>query len=437
MKVNSANLLATGAITANRVIETSFKMFEGIDTVCLNTISEKQQSIQNITMEKSAKNTVISSPTGLSFGALNPIVEKRARELGIIIGTMKPGEYNAITDVKGVKVGHVTKNFGEGPLVPGKGPARTGVTAIVPQEGDTWTSPLPAGGFVLNGCGDVTGMDWVTESGRIEVPILLTNTLCLGRVTDGLVSYMLKTHPEMGINDNVVTPVVGECDDSWLNDIRGRHITDDDVIKAIEDAKSGPVEEGAVGAGTGMISFGFKAGIGTSSRVLPSESGGYTVGVLVNSNTCYREDLVINGVPAGRELLDIDVNNNIPQGSIVITVATDAPLDSRQLSRLSKRAAMGLAKCGSYAGNGSGDFVIAFSTVNGKSQPQNNKPAPVEKFDDYQINPLFKAVEEATEEAVINSLLMAKTTIGRDDHKIEGIPINKLLDIMKKYNRLG
>ncbi|HEY9856735.1 MAG TPA: P1 family peptidase, partial [Stenomitos sp.] len=286
----------------------------------------------------------------------------RLRELGIALGQYPTGRWNAITDVAGVKVGQVTLNRGSGKLVPGKGPVRTGVTAIVPRD-DVWHKKVYANGFVLNGNGEMTGLSWINEAGWLETPIVLTDTLSVGKVSDAVVSWMIKRVPDMGIKDDVVLPVVAECDDSFLNDQQGRHVQASDVIQAIEGAKSGPVAEGAVGAGTGMVSYRFKGGIGTASRVLPKEAGGYTVGVLVNCNMGARTDLRIDGVPVGREISDLMPVRKPGEGSIIAVVATDAPVLPDQLQRLAKRAALGLARTGSTARHSSGDFMLAFSTA--------------------------------------------------------------------------
>ncbi|HNP31283.1 MAG TPA: P1 family peptidase, partial [Nitrospirales bacterium] len=306
------------------------------------------------------------------------------RDLGITIGRYSPGIMNAITDVQGVKVGHVTIYEGQGALQVGQGPVRTGVTVIIPRE-DVWHHKVPAGAFVLNGTGEMTGLAWVAEAGFLEYPIALTNTLNVPRVEDGVMSWMIHRYPEIGISDDTLTPIVAECDDSRLNDSQGRHVSPEDVIRALDTASTGPVTEGSVGAGTGMVSYQFKGGIGTASRVLPSEEGGYRVGVLVNANHGRRHELTISGVPVGQvyntnlatgstkepEKSTVAARGELPaefpqrrqdSGSIIIIIATDAPLDARQLSRLSRRATIGLARTGSISHHGSGDFILAFST---------------------------------------------------------------------------
>jgi D-aminopeptidase len=350
---------------------------------------------------------------------------QRAREMGIVIGRYQPGPLNAITDVAGVKVGQVTLNRGEGALEPGRGPVRTGVTVIVPRD-DVWHEKVPAGSFVLNGTGEMTGLAWVAESGFLEYPIALTSTLNVPRVANGVMSWMIKRYPEIGITDDTLTPVVAECDDSRLNDSQGRHVSEQDVMAALDAALDGPVAEGAVGAGTGMVSYGFKGGIGTSSRRLPKDEGGYTVGVLVNANHGRREDLVVAGVPVGRLYKGEEKASIGAEGSIIIVIATDAPLDSRQLGRLAKRAALGLARTGSTARHGSGDFMLAFSTGNTIPHYPADRTFTMTHLSDAHINPLLSATVEAAEEAILNALTMARTTVGRDGYRAEAISLTKL-----------
>jgi D-aminopeptidase len=361
---------------------------------------------------------------------------KRIRDLGIVIGILPPGRYNAITDVKGVKVGHVTINKGEGKLVPGQGPARTGVTAILPHGGDLWREKVPAATWVLNGTGEMTGSIWVNTQGALEVPVVLTNTMNVGTGMEGVVRYMLKHYPEIGITDDVVAPTVAECDDSFLNDARGLHVGAEDVVRAIEEARDGPVEEGAVGAGTGMTSYRFKGGIGTASRVLPRRDGGYTVGVLVNANMGTRRDLMVDGVPVGREIRELLPKEEPPEGSIIIIVATDAPLDHLKLQRLASKAAIGLARTGTISNHGSGDIFLAFST--GNRVPHYPEPITytLTVVADDHLDPIFRAAEEATEEAILNALTMATTTVGRDGNTAYALPLDRLVEVMKKYGRL-
>lgn len=361
----------------------------------------------------------------MSSAGLAEEMRQRARDLGIVVGRYQPGPLNAITDVAGVKVGHVTLIRGEGPLDPGRGPVRTGVTVIVPRD-DVWHRKVPAGAFVLNGTGEVTGLAWVLESGFLEYPIALTSTLNVPRVANGVISWMIRRYPEIGITDDTVTPVVAECDDSRLNDSQGRHVSEQDVIAALDGASAGPVAEGAVGAGTGMIAYGFKAGIGTSSRRLPPEEGGYTVGVLVNANHGRREELVVAGVPVGRLYGGEDRASLRPEGSIIVIIATDAPLDARQLGRLAKRAALGLARTGAVARHGSGDFMLAFSTANAIPHSPKERTFTMTLLSDTAINPLLTATVEATEEAILNALTMARTMVGRDGYRAEAISLTRL-----------
>jgi D-aminopeptidase len=363
----------------------------------------------------------------------------RARALGIVVGSYNPGPLNAITDVPGVTVGQTTRISGDGPLKPGVGPVRTGVTVVIPRE-DVWHKKVPAGSFVLNGTGEMTGLAWVSESGFLEYPIALTNTLNVPRVANGVMSWMIARYPEIGITDDTLTPVVAECDDGRLNDIQGRHVSEADVVQALDSASSGAVQEGTVGAGTGMVSYGFKGGIGTSSRRLPETEGGYTIGVLVNANHGRRPELVVGGVPVGRlyetaSPVAQDVSPGQSEGSIIVLIATDAPLDSRQLTRLAKRAALGLARTGSTARHGSGDFMLAFST--GNIIPHYPKEPTFQHIHlaDTHLNPLITATVEATEEAILNALTMATTVVGRDGHRIEAISLTRLRTVLDHYTK--
>jgi D-aminopeptidase len=349
---------------------------------------------------------------------------QRAADLGIKIGILNKGSFNSITDVEGVMVGQVTIQNDS---------VNTGVTAILPHGDNLFTNKVPAAIYVGNGFGKLAGITQVNELGNIETPIILTNTLNVSTAVSGVVSYILN----LPGNENVrsVNAVVGETNDGGLNDIRGRHVTESHVLEAISLAKTGPVDEGTVGAGTGTICFGFKGGIGTSSRVLPQTVGGYTVGVLVQTN--FGGVLEINGAPVGQELgkyyLQDAVDNN-PDGSCMIVVATDAPVTNRNLERIAKRAIFGIARTGGIASNGSGDYVIAFSTnkelrlVNDKS----NLRSFIE-LDNNAMSPLFLAAIEATEEAIVNSLLMA-TVIPNTN--IPELPTDKLMDILRKYGKV-
>jgi len=354
--------------------------------------------------------------------------ETNIRELGIKIGVLNTGPLNSITDVEGVKVGHQT-------LVEGTD-IRTGVTAILPHEGNIFQQKVPAAIYIGNGFGKLAGYSQVEELGNMETPIILTNTLSVPTAADALIDYTLKLKG----NENVrsVNPVVGETNDGYLNDIRGRHVKKQHVIQAMDNAVTGRVQQGNVGAGTGTVAFGFKGGIGTSSRKLPDNLGGYTVGVLVQTN--FGGVLEIAGVPVGKELNKYylsDTLNETPDGSCMIVVATDAPLHARNLKRLAKRAIMGLAKTGGIASNGSGDYVIAFSTAESlRVSYRSDKPTvEAELLRNSEMSPLFMAVIEATEEAIINSLFAAATLEGRDGHTVEALPVEKVIDILTEYGR--
>ena len=347
------------------------------------------------------------------------------RDYGIRIGVLQPGEWNAITDVPGVLVGQKT-------LVQGDD-VRTGVTAILPYAGNIFQDKVPAAVYVGNGFGKLTGTTQIAELGNIETPIVLTNTLSVPTAADALIDYTFSFPANADVMS--VNPVVGETNDGYLNDIRGRHVTKADVLDAIKSAKSGPLAQGDVGAGTGTVAFGFKGGIGTSSRKLPASLGGYTVGVLVQTN--FGGVLDIDGVPVGKLLHKYylsDTLNDSPDGSCMIVVATDAPLGSRNLERLAKRAILGLGKTGGIESNGSGDYAIAFSTSKDVRVAYESK-TPLQQMtvvrnDD--MSPLFMAAIEATEEAILNSLFHAETTTGRDHHRIEALPVDKVLRIMRQ-----
>jgi D-aminopeptidase len=356
----------------------------------------------------------------------------RARDLGVPFeGT--PGELNAITDVQGVEVGHTTLVEGEGKLAVGQGPVRTGVTAILPLGKSNSNTPVPAAVFSFNGNGEMTGSEWVEESGFLEGPVLLTNTHSVGVVRDAVVEWGTRKFPSTG---DFSLPVVGETWDGALNDINGFHVKKEDVIRALDGAKSGTVAEGNVGGGTGMRAFGFKAGIGTASRVVEKNGNGFCVGVLVQANLGRRENLVVAGVPVGREITDLQpVIHRDPEreGSILVVVATNAPLLPHQLKRLAKRAALGVARTGAVSANSSGDLFIAFSTA---------VPAIIEgrehwstlKNDD--LDPLFAATVEATEEAIINALVAARTMRGINDNTFYALPHDRLREVLGKYHRL-
>lgn len=363
----------------------------------------------------------------------------RARDLGIQVGILPPGPLNAITDVAGVKIGHATLIQGD--------TVRTGVTAILPHGGNLFKEKVPGAVFVGNAFGKLIGSTQVNELGEIETPVLLTSTLSTARVADALVTYMLNLKGNETVQS--VNPLVGETNDGYLNDIRSRPIAPDDVFAAINNAKDGPVEEGAVGAGTGTVAFGFKGGIGTSSRRLPAYLGGYTVGVLVQSN--FGGILSIAGVPVAKELGGHYLDNYLmqnrgaanrpsaaqnPDGSIMTVVATDAPLEHRNLSRLAARAMYGVARTGSSGSNGSGDFVIAFSTA-----PEVRIAAdaalyqPKTLLANNSMSPLFEAVIEATEEAIYNSMFQARDTTSRG-HTIKALPLEEVIALLKKHNAI-
>ncbi|KAA3437683.1 DmpA family aminopeptidase [Rufibacter hautae] len=352
---------------------------------------------------------------------------KRVREYGIKIGVLPTGKENAITDVAGVQVGQVTLNKGND--------IRTGVTVILPHAGNLFQEKVPAAVFVGNGFGKLAGTTQVMELGNLESPIILTNTLSVATAINGVISHTL----QQSGNDKVqsVNAVVGETNDGGLNDIRGRHVTEKHVLEAIQKARGGAVEEGNVGAGTGTICFGFKGGIGTSSRKLPASLGGYTVGVLVQTN--FGGVLQVAGAPVGEELEKFSFRQQILEkadGSCMIIVATDAPVDARNLERMAKRAMLGLGKTGGIASNGSGDYVIAFSANPNLRIPHEakEKTQTTALLRNDEMSPLFMATIEASEEAILNSLFKAETTIGKDKTKVEALPLDKILDILKKHH---
>lgn len=364
----------------------------------------------------------------------------RARALGVPFdGT--PGPLDAITDVAGVEVGFTTLISGNGKLVVGQGPVRTGVTAILPR-GKQSSDPVFAGWFTLNGNGEMTGTTWVEESGFLEGPVMITNTHSVGVVRDAVIAWRVAHGQPEQSEYWWSLPVVAETYDGYLNDVNGFHVRQDDAFHALESAESGPVPEGNVGGGTGMICYEFKGGTGTASRRLDAKAGGYTVGVLVQCNCGSRQQLRIAGVPVGREISGDRVwakakgPDNADTGSIIIVVATDAPLLPHQLKRLARRASLGLARTGSTSGNGSGDIFIAFSTANpGAWKPTGVRDLKMVPND--EMNPIFSATVEATEEAIANALVAARTMTGIDDHKVEALPHGRLREVLKQYNRLG
>lgn len=385
---------------------------------------------------------------GMNFGvlAMQRNERPRARDIGLKIGVLPVGPLNAITDVSGVQVGQTTIIRGDD--------IRTGVTAILPHSGNLFREKVPAAVFIGNAFGKLAGSTQVNELGEIETPISLTSTLSVPRVADAVLDYVLALPGNEDVQS--VNPLVGETNDGYLNDIRGRHITRDDVLSAIKGAKGGAVEEGAVGAGTGTVAFGFKGGIGTSSRKLPASMGGYTVGVLVQTN--FGGVLTIAGAPVGQELgryylkQELDRSkqgrtqgrdsggSDVADGSVIIVIATDAPIDARNLKRLAARSMMGLARTGSSASNGSGDYAIAFSTapdlrVRARTQSSEYSPRDVKLLSNDAMSPLFLAVIEATEEAIYNSLFRATTMTGRG-HTVEALPIDRTIDILRKHGAI-
>lgn len=365
----------------------------------------------------------------------------RARDLGIPLEG-KTGELNAITDVKGIEVGHATLISGEGELVVGEGPVRTGVTAIFPR-GKTY-DPVFAGWYSLNGNGEMTGTTWVEESGFLEGPIAITNTHSVGVVRDAVVEWQFKNKHFDPLPDELdifwSLPIVAETYDGDLNDINGFHVKKDHVFSALDHAKAGPVEEGNVGGGTGMICHQFKGGIGTSSREVRINNTTYTLGVLVQANYGLRESLTIAGVPVGKEISDRQIlwdplKRQEERGSIIVIVATDAPLLPHQLKRLARRVPIGISRLGGYGGNGSGDIFIAFSTANeGAAHRVNNQQ--VNMLSNDKISPLFEAVAQATEESILNALVAAETMVGKNNTTVYELPENEVVEILKEYGRI-
>ena len=376
----------------------------------------------------------------LGASVMNAQSPQRARGLGVPFDGA-PGPLNAITDVPGVAVGQTTIISGEGRLQVGVGPVRTGVTAILPR-GKSDSTPVFAGYFSQNGNGEMTGTAWIEESGFAEGPILITNTHSVGAVRDATIKWQVAQRGNSHLfNDLWSLPIVAETWDGYLNDINGFHVKDQDAFHALNSASGGPVEEGAVGGGTGMVCFGFKGGIGTSSRKLETKQGGYTVGVLVQCNCGRRQLLRIAGVPVGREIAEgVPYASNQPWlgqdvGSIIIIVATDAPLISSQMKRLARRATLGLGRTGSISGNGSGDLFLAFSTANHGAKSEG--VSDIKMLGNDSLDPLFEATVEATEEAIVNAMVGAKTMVGIDGHRVIGLPHEQLIQVLRKYNRLS
>ncbi len=386
-------------------------------------------------------NPMIPAVVTLSFLILTSLTQlalaqddarPRAREAGVVVGVFQPGELNAITDVEGVKVGHTTLIEGDD--------IRTGVTAIIPAPGNLYTNPIPAWIHTGNGYGKMVGETQVREFGEIETPILLTCTLCVWSAANALKEWM---YEQPGMGEHTLNPIVGETNDSRVNNMWADPIQKEQVYAALDNAHSGPVAEGSVGAGTGTQAFGWKGGIGSSSRVLPDELGGYTIGVLVQTN--YGGALSINGAPVGRELgsytyrdfLEPVEDSDKEDGSIMMVVATDAPLTARNLDRVARRALMGLARTGSFASNGSGDYVIAFSTHPAVRKPRvSDTPAPLEVLVNESLTPLSAATAEATEEAIYNAIFKA-TTVSSSRGELRAIPIADLMRILEKYQSLN
>src|SRR5438876_2040167 len=389
-----------------------------------------------VALNSSAREPIKSPP---------PIQAKivRARDLGMPFEGMA-GKFNAITDVPGVEVGYTTLISGDGKLEVGKGPVRTGVTAILPRGHASLNDPVYAGFFSLNGNGEMTGTAWVEESGFLDGPVVLTNTDSVGVARDAVIAWRIKS----GVPDNTgyswSLPVVAETSDWWLNDIKGFHVKPEHVFNALESAHGGAIEEGSVGGGTGMICYEFKGGTGTASRVLPvagvGDPGGaktartYTIGALVQADCGRRAELLIAGVPVGRGIPGQVYKEET--GSIIIAIATDAPLLPHQLKRLAKRASLGLARTGSVSANGSGDLFIAFSTANAAAANPYPLTHSVETIPNDRMDPIFTAVVQATEEAIVNALVDNQSMTGRDNHRVDALPRNRLRELLKKYNRL-
>jgi L-aminopeptidase/D-esterase-like protein len=380
----------------------------------------------------------ISTLALVAMSAAGADMPVRARDLGIVFDG-DPGQFNAITDVGGVEVGFSTIISGEGKLDVGKGPIRTGVTAIHPH-GKVY-EPVFAGWYALNGNGEMTGTTWVEESGFLEGPVMITNTHSVGTVRDAVIEWQFKNNLFDPLPDEPdifwSLPVVAETYDGGLNDINGFHVKKEHVFEALGSATGGPVSEGNVGGGTAMNCHGFKCGTGTSSRVMPEEKGGYTLGVLVQANYGTRDTLTISGAPVGKEITDLvfESSSDDDVGSIIVVVATDAPLLPHQLKRLARRVPMGIAKVGGYAGNGSGDIFIAFSTANEGAAHRENNPT-LEMLPNDQMSRLFLMTIQATEEAIVHALVAAETMTGINGNTSHAIPHDRLREALRKYNRL-
>jgi D-aminopeptidase len=372
--------------------------------------------------------------------AVSPPQKPRARDLGVPFDGA-PGPLNAITDVAGVIVGHTTLISGSGKLKVGSGPVRTGVTAVLPRGRDSLSNPVFAAWFTQNGNGEMTGTTWVEESGFLEGPVMITNTHSVGVVRDAVIQWRVSHGEADATGFYWSLPVVAETWDGWLNDINGFHVKPEHAVHALDTAHSGAVEEGSVGGGTGMICNGYKGGIGTSSRRLNAKDGGYTIGVLVQCNYGTRDNLRIAGVPVGREIPAPEPYAFIPSdiaehGSIIVVVATDAPLLAHQLKRLAHRVTLGLGRNGSISGNESGDIFIAFSTANSGAAAADHV-VDLKMLPNDSLDPVFRATVEATEEAIVNAMVAAQDMIGVDDHRVIALPHESLRAVLRKYGRLA
>lgn len=366
-----------------------------------------------------------------------PATRVRARDLGIATGEMAPGPLNAITDVAGVLVGHATIVRGDGPLKVGEGPVRTGVTAVLPHR-EVWTAGVLAATHTLNGDGELTGTHWIRDLETLASAVLITNTGSVGAVHEAAIRFALERH-----GGGTYLPVVGETWDGRLNDIAGFHVRREHVYAALDGAAAGPVAEGNVGGGTGMVCYGFKGGIGTASRRLPADRGGFTVGALLQANFGRRSTLTVDGVPVGREMplppaaASLDAQPRGREGSVIVVLATDAPVSSRQLERMCRRATLGLARTGTWSGNGSGDIFVGFSTANRFAAADRPREQAVRWYDPGRMDPLFQATVEAVEEAVLNALTKAETMTGINGTTVEGLPYELLRQVRAKYGRGG
>ena len=382
----------------------------------------------------------VAAVTDTAAAADPPAHEPRARDLGVPFdGT--PGPLNAITDVEGVLVGQTTLISGDGKLVVGKGPIRTGVTAVLPRGAESMQRFSFAGWYSQNGNGEMTGTTWVEESGFLESPVLITNTHSVGVVRDAVIAWRVAHGPADATASWWSLPVVAETWDGWLNDINGFHVKPEHVLHALDSARGGPVEEGAVGGGTGMICNGFKGGIGTSSRRLADKDGRYLLGVLVQCNYGRRQNLRIAGIPVGREIESEDPYAFVPsdvaeRGSIIVVVATNAPLLPHQLKRIARRVSLGIGRTGSIAGNGSGDIFIAFSTANPAASDAGHV-VDLKMVPNDSLDPLFAATVQATEEAIDNAMVAATDMTGIDGHHVRALPHDELRAVLAKYNRLA